>query len=197
MPGKPHTPRRNGQTHQTHSRPSPGISHNATHQEGPGPDDCTRCVQNWPYITYIIGILNEISNTKYRYSPYSCTLHRCRTYGNGKAIHIKSCEELDYGAGTGSHYWEPSAPQIISEPHHTIMDASEPLIVRIKINFEVGLMIIDGIYRQTIKFDPTDHEAFRANLTNALQEARAGGLIATPDGTRLSSEETQPPLPDR
>ncbi len=68
MSSAPHTPRSNSQARQTDTRPSPGVTPDPTHQEGPGPDDCTRCVQDWPHVQYILSILRAIGHFTYQYA---------------------------------------------------------------------------------------------------------------------------------
>ena len=68
MSSAPHTPRSDSNARQTHTRPSPRVTPDAAHQEGPSPDDCTRCVQDWPHVQYILTILRAIGHYAYHFT---------------------------------------------------------------------------------------------------------------------------------
>jgi hypothetical protein len=50
------------------------------------------------------------------------------------------------------------------------IDKSKPVQTRIYIKWHEETIIIDQIFRRIIKFDPSNHDEFKAKLATALQE---------------------------
>ncbi len=180
------------------------------------PTHCTRCMKNWPFITYILDILKEISTEKFRYYQPSCLLYKHQLLQSGRppgqhtnpdfepspglpqesgamtpvlgGLHadMKSCaalEELDAPSWYQGHNAWPASrssfmPHIISEPPGAAGQASAtpspyPGDCRIYINWVPGMIVVDQAFSRTLKFDPSNHEEFKASLTDALQRAKA------------------------
>jgi hypothetical protein len=165
-------------------------------------------MKNWPYITYILDILKEISKEEFQYNPSSCLLHKyhkedadqsSKPGTHSAMLHdMKSCEELvvegPWGARaflpirkpeTNAPSWyqrhmawpstsAPDEPQIISErseesnPTKKIPQTTSA-VYRIYIYWTPGMIVVDQAFSRTLKFDPSNHEQFKANLANTLE----------------------------